>query len=360
MVEQLLKSFYKSDPVGQMLVHRFDINSRLRTTLFAVAVGAITFVAIPWLTGFLLPRPGILSSLEDWPGLIITFVTHPAIYLFYCFEQRNMIAKLFSSYWYSEQDARYAAFLAQLSRWLEWKGWSPLALMLTAIGYLLHVQAVFAHPIPSYYDPNPVVLLGINAPLSALAGYMICMILIRYLIVTVALFRLFRSYTPQVHVLHPDRCGGLSFMGRFSIRAYYLVAILALDLSLLIVINVQQVNRDPFTEPSLMSLIISYLFFVPIGFFLPLAPAFGAMRMARESIQNALVNSAKELYLRHQIDLQREKIDEQTVRQILDIYRLYSLTELPLLPVDSATFRKFLILIALSLSPLLLLLFAQP
>ena len=163
----------------------------------------------------------------------------------------------------------------------------------------------------------------------------------------VYLFRLF-SHSTLVQTFHPDRCGGLSFIGRFSLRSFYLVAIIALDLSLLIVINVQQIHRDPFTEPSLMSLIISYVVLMPAGFFLPL---FSASRQMRSAKQLAQTTISREIV---KIDL-GELISQQSLDRLTKLRQVYNLAELPLFPLDAITLIQFLILLFFSLSPLIFL-----
>lgn len=280
--------FYK-DPIWLLFNRIFRLNSRLRSISFAVGVGGLTFFLLPFFTGYLFPRTDGLSSANDLPGLIITFFTHPAIYLYYCFEQEKLINELLIGLAIVQSPEDHRQFADKMSNWLNRRGWLILAFVLVTAGYVLHVQAVLAHPTSSYYYPNKFVLFLVNAPLSALAGYMICLVSIRYLIVVISLFKGFRSRAPNINISHPDGCGGLSFIGKFVVGSFALAAIMAVDLSLLIVINLLQTHRDPFSEPSFMSLLSVYVILLPVGFIAPLLSTRSSIkRVDRNRLLNAL------------------------------------------------------------------------
>lgn len=284
-MQEFSSSFFRADPIGRLIVCRLRINTRLRILLLAMGVGVFSFIILPWLTGFLLPRPGIASSLESWPGLIITFVTHPTVYLYFAVEQPDMIYRLFLSFscmYSGSGEIEFRAFTTRLNQVWALKAWSILALALTAFGYVLHVQAVLSNSEPSYYNPHPLILLLVNAPLSALAGYMVVMMVIRHLIVIAAVFTLFRSCPPPIDALHPDKWGGLAFMDKFTLRAFCLIAILGLDMGMLVVMNVQS-GQNPFGGPDMRLFLSSYLLLSPLLLSLPLAPAVKSMVTTKKS-----------------------------------------------------------------------------
>jgi hypothetical protein len=308
---------FDKDPIWLLFNRFFKLNSRLRSILFAFGIGGLTYLLLPFFTGYLFPRSDGLSSVNDLPGFIITFFTHPAIYLYYCFEQEALMDQLVLRLAAVQPAEDYEQFINHLNASVNRRVWPILASFLTAVGYVLHVQAVLAHPTLSYYYPNKLILFFVNAPLSALAGYMICLVSIRYLIVVIALFKGFRRHAPNINVADPDGCGGLSFIGKFVLGSFVLVAIMAIDLSLLVMINLQQTHRDPFTEPSFISLISAYLFLLPAGFIIPLLST-------RSSIQK--------------MNLDRR---------------------INVLPLDKTSFVQFLILFTISLGPILLLIFSK-
>src|SRR3989304_1742420 len=85
---------FNNDPMWLLFYRFLKLNSRLRSLIFAIGIGGLTFFLFPFFSGYLFPRNDGLSSINDWPGLIITFFTHPAIYLYYCFEQEQIFNKL--------------------------------------------------------------------------------------------------------------------------------------------------------------------------------------------------------------------------------------------------------------------------
>lgn len=261
---------FDKDPVWFLFNNYFHINSRSRSLLYALIIGGMTFVAIPLITGYFFPRTDGLSALSDWPGFVITFFTHPAIYLYYCYEQENLINKFLIDFERVQSSKSKPAFQQYINNLLNHKVWPLLGFFFTAIGYFLHTQAVLAHPSLSYYYPNLFVLYFVNAVFSALAGYMVSLISIRYLIVVFSLYKGVKNGSLDVVSSHFDGCGGYSFIGRFIQGSIILVAIMAIDLSLLILINLQQTQRDPLSEPSLLSFLCLYFLLLPIGFLLPL------------------------------------------------------------------------------------------
>ena len=330
MTEHLASSLFDADPPGRLLVRKLKVNSRLRALLLAIGLAVLTSIVVPWLDGFLIPRPGIVSSLQDLPSLLIALIAIPAIYSYYCFEQPDMIRELFQGFVDSDtliiEEGQYQEFLRKLQKRLAWRGWSIVALMLTAAAVVLHASAVLSSPEPSAYYPNPAIFFGLNLPLMTLPIYMVWMMLLRHLTVIVDLFRLFRSHKTQVHALHPDGCGGLSFIGRFSLRGSYFIAILALNISLLTVINLRQ-QRNPLTEPSMTLAAAAYLVLAPIAFFLPLTPAHRGMREAKRSAQRLISNEANRIYREIQNNLQQGAVDQTAIGRCGELTKLYDLTK---------------------------------
>jgi len=341
---------FSNDPIWLIFTKYLKLNTRTRSLLFALGIGGFTFFLIPFFSGYLFPRSDGLSSVSDWPGLLITFFTHPAIYLFYCFEQERIFTALIERLANAQNVRDYQVFEEGLRKTLNLKKWIALASLLTIAGYILHVKAVLAHPTLSYYYPNKFILFFINAPTSSLAGYMVCLVAIRYLIAVVSLFKYFKSFKPKINLLHPDGCGGLSFIGKFVFDSFVLVAIMAIDLSLLIVINLQQINRNPFTEPSFLSLLGFYLLLLPISFFIPLFSATRSIQYAKQSIQRQIENE-----LDHQVSILFENenpLDSILLNRVLNLRRLYQLSKISIVPIDRATVLYFSMLILISLLPI--------
>jgi len=344
---------FSNDPIWLFFSKYLKLNTRTKSLLFALGIGGFTFFVIPFFSGYLFPRSDGLSSVNDWPGLLITFFTHPAIYLFYCFEQERIFTALMERLANAQNMRDYQVFEEGLRKTLNMKKWIALASLLTFVGYILHVKAVLAHPTLSYYYPNKFILFFINAPTSSLAGYMVCLVAIRYLITIVSLFKYFEIVKPKINVLHPDGCGGLSFIGKFVFDSFILVAIMAIDLSLLIVINLQQINRNPFTEPSFLSLLGFYLLLLPIGFFIPLFSASRTIQNAKQNIQRQIKN---ELDHHASVLFENENIlDSTLLNRVLSLRRLYRFSKISVIPIDRTTVLYFSMLIFVSLLPIVFL-----
>lgn len=342
---------FSNDPIWLLLNRFLKLNSRIKSLLFAIGAGSLTFFVVPLFSGYLFPRDDGLSSLEDWPGLIITFVTHPAIYLYYCFEQEHIFAKLLNSLFDFHELTEHQIFENNLRKVLNSKKWIFMSALLTSIGYSLHVQAVLAHPTLSYYYPNKFVLLFLNAPLSSLTGYMISLVAIRYLIMIVFLFRFYNQYRPKIYPFHIDGCGGLAFIGKFVFRSFVLVAIMGVDISLLITINLWQANRDPLTEPSFLSLLSFYLLLFPISVVVPLLSSKTHVQSIKQNLQHLIETELDKQY-RSLANMEIDSLlqDDKLIKAI-DLYKL--LANLSVIPIDKATRRRLILLMLVSLMPIL-------
>lgn len=340
---------FDNDPLWVILNRRLRINSLTKSLLFSFGIGATTFIIIPYFSGYLLPKDGILNSLSDWPGFIITFFTHPAIYVFYLYQQEKIFLRLQHELAISQSESNNSIPNNKLLTSFNSKNAPIVALILTSIGYYLHIQAVLSHPTFSYYYPNKFILFFINAPTSSVAGYMVCLIGIRYLIATTSLIRLAMKRPLQINIHHEDKHGGLAFLGKYIFESFILVSIMAIDLSLLFVINLYQMNRNPFTEPGFMSFIFIYTLLLPIGFMLPLL-------IFRKSISSRI-----SLIIQSLNNVGREKGTEikfiQTYPDKANLEIINKLQNLQTTPIDNLTLSKFVVLFVFSVSPIGLLLY---
>src|SRR3990172_7771700 len=93
LLEQRMASLH-ADPLWHFLDDRLRIRSRQSAILLAWALAALLTFVVPAFTGFLLPHPGSVSALEDWPTFLIDFLTAPLIYAYYVSIQPDMIHSL--------------------------------------------------------------------------------------------------------------------------------------------------------------------------------------------------------------------------------------------------------------------------
>ncbi|MBN8655653.1 MAG: hypothetical protein J0M11_07950 [Anaerolineae bacterium] len=341
---------FDKDPLWLILYRRLHINSFTKSLLFSFGIGAITFIIIPYFSGYLLPRTGILNSLSDWPGFVITFFTHPAIYVFYLYQQEIIFLRLQQELNKSQSEGNNPFSENYIRAATNSKLTPIIALFLTSIGYFLHIQAVLSHPTFSYYYPNKFILYFINAPTSSLAGYMVCLIGIRYLSVTVSLMRLAIKQPLNVNIYHQDKRGGLAFLGKYIFESFILVSIMAVDLSLLFVINLYQTYRNPFTEPSFMSFIFIYTILLPAGFILPLLIFRNSINSRIRLIIHGL-DKVGDFEKGIDFEINKpylNKINSEAINKIQNLHTM---------PIDNSTLLKFTILFLFSVSPIGLLLY---
>ena len=357
LLEQRMASLH-ADPLWHFLNDRLKVRSRLGAILLAWAVAIVLTFVVPALTGFLLPRPGTVSALEDWPTFLIDFLTVPLVYAYYVSIQPDMIRRLIqgltSLSWQADSQSQHQAIFSNMASRLAWRGWFPLAFVVAIVGTTSWVIDVLGHPMPTYYS-SPRIMLVLHVVRVVVPLYMIIIVLVRHLVVTAALFVYFRVHSPRIHALHPDHCGGLAFLGDFSLRGAYLIAVIALNLSFLVLHNAYILHQpNPLGDVSVTLAGIAYLILAPLAFFLPLAPAHEGMSKARVEAETLIADEANRLYVSIQSDLRQSKIDAAAIARLDDLNRLSKLTsDFPVWPFDIRTMGRFVTAVILPLVPAL-------
>jgi hypothetical protein len=244
--------------------------------------------------------------------------------------------------------------VGQASARLASKAWFFLATLIAVAGALVWARDVQGHDIQTYYS-YPAVVFAVNILRVALPLYMIVIMLVRHAVVTWASLVFFRQYKPDIHVLHPDRCGGLAFLGRFSLRGAYLLAIVALDISLLILHNVDIVGVSAMSDRYVVGAILAYGLLAPLAFFAPLASAHRGMSQAKVDAEKLISDEANRLYKSIQVDLGHGRLDATAIAQLDDLHRLSKMTaDFPVWPLDLGTIGRFATIVLIPLIPALI------
>ncbi len=357
VIDERLSSLH-IDPLWRLLVDRLRIRTCLRAIVLAWALGFFTTFIIPAFTGHLWPDGSVISPLQDWPSFLINFLTAPLVYAYYCCEQPDMVSRLRQNLHanveglrYDGQSGRETTLFLRVTGQLLWRGRFVALMLIAAAGAGIWVWDVLRHTQATYYD-TPRIVLAVHIVRVALPLYMMLVMVIRHALVTLALFVYFRSYKPTIHALHPDRCGGLAFLGRFSLRGAYLIAVVALNITFQMLHNSEILGLQPFQEYSLALAGVAYLLVAPFAFFLPLTPAHEGMREAKEAAEKLVSDAADKLYKSIQNDLRQQTVNGDLIARLDDLHRLSKLTnEFPVWPLDVGTLSRIATAVLLPLIP---------
>jgi len=320
------------------------------------------------------PPPGIL---QNWTALVVDFISEPVIggiYLWTTIGATRLFRQLQASGVFASEnvvaekvDKSRPLFAKRLVFHLIWivsliytfsqvaayMGWVPWK---SAGGYLE------LHPVSSFY----------RAPFWFLNFYTLAFAAFNVAVTVRVLRDLFRTQQVELVVLHPDRCGGLSSISRFSVMVAWAIAVNGLVLS---VATVYEIRRGSLANayPILVG-IFAYILLAPLFFFWPFGTAHEAMREAKEKTLLDLARRYDTIYsdLKRRVGQKQQKKEEQVdvtdiveeeqgkgingveadMRQLDQLQKLYEIAEkFPVWPFNVENLRRFFTVVTAPLLP---------
>lgn len=188
-----------------------------------------------------------------------------------------------------------------------------------------------------------------------LSLYAIVMFIFYCLISIFWLRRLFTGFDVRIRPFHPDKAGGLSPLGNFTLRLSYLITASGL---LLVAIPI---TRDYVMHGTLRLVlsqdiivgIIAYLILAPIAFFAPLSVAHSSMNLAKSSLLLQIdENFQEEMTSLNELFTKKEQITQDKVNNFKALQTLYETAyKFPVWPFNTENMTRFT---TTYLSPILL------
>jgi hypothetical protein len=134
-------------------------------------------------------------------------------------------------------------------------------------------------------NPNAHVAGWFVIPLTFCLYYLITLCLVRIIGTFIVLNNYFK-HPPNIQPLHPDRCGGLSPLGKLSMKPALGVCMFGLVAVISIIVNVKPPNNMSIFHPLNLLLITGYLVGASIAFLPPFFATHHAMKKSKyEAIQ---------------------------------------------------------------------------
>ena len=213
--------------------------------------------------------------------------------------------------------------------------------MLAVVNYLTYAPADVRYWISS--DGH---LLGVGVVLLVCI-YLFYMLVPIYVFRSIAVSLLLRDIVAnsQLRMLpfHPDRCGGLSPIGRLGLRNQYGLTMFGVNIVLLVAISLIYLRVPSYLYGLIVAAIVAYLLLGPLVFLGPLLPfRAGMLRTKCELMGEVAQRLRVELQrLRSQLkDGEITKQDEELIDRLRKVGAVIG--ELPVWPFDAGTLRKFL------------------
>jgi hypothetical protein len=282
----------KGDPLLKLL-------TRIKTSpiLIGVAYSAIfnlLRMSAAWRAGHLRAVGTVTGFLED-PGMYINLIAGAVIWTYYTWMPRGIVTVLNrlltnkvigppspTTYIKRGKEYSYASFTAEMQTLFGRWWWSAVSLAVAA-------SATFLLLLPGYLarmnrqdswsmaDPLNLTL----SLLWALINIYSVVLFFTHCALSIYWFRrLFTNFTVYVRPLHPDRAGGLSPLGNFSLALSYIVTFIGFMLVTTPITRHYLAHgtfRFRWTNDILVGLGI-YVMVAPIVFFAPLSVTHGAMK----------------------------------------------------------------------------------
>lgn len=187
-----------------------------------------------------------------------------------------------------------------------------------------------------------------RAPFWFLVFYGLCFAVYNVAITIVTLRAIFRSKEIRLVPLHPDGCGGLGSISRYTINVAYGIGVVGLMLTAAVLIELQTGSLSD-SYPVLVG-VGAYMLAAPLIFFWPLGTAHEAMQNTKDQELLILAQSFDESYTR--VKQEEGRNFEKAVERLEQIRTLYKMADdFPVWPFDFRSLRRFFTVVGAPLLP---------
>lgn len=335
--------FYSGDPMIRFLMDRMHLTPA-ELSLISIPISLGYRLLLCWLQQ---PNDAIKLFQQDpltWFWILIFTPAMTAYYLWGSNVMMDLVQNLQKSGIVDiyESDISNALELYQ-KRWRKF-----LALTIAIImGVLYYTSREVLHSpgsevfVPNWSSGGTITMLG-GAIAVFVGTYMVNMLILALVTNVRALNQILKRKKFNINPFHPDKAGGLNFLGNYSLKVAYLAAIFAI----IIVIFIYRYNEAEYYSQWVIFLGIPLYTVVSMGcFLLPLYSSHNGMKKAKGKLLNNISRQLQEAYLEAQNKLnENSETLSDDVDKIQQIRTLYDLTDrFPVWPFDVETKRKYLL-----------------
>ena len=345
MVMQSTVKLENFDPLAKVVKGKLRW-SPFRFAMFVFSLNVVLDFGGALATHALLTKSGHPGLLQDASALFVDFVQMPLISGYYIWSLQAT-KKLLEDFDESEVfvDKRsYRANVDFVSRIAQAKWVFGVAVIIAMTLTILWLGAFLNWFPPLMGDGwlyNSRVLPWLRVPMWFVVTYGLIFGLYNVGITIFALRRFFRNQTIHLAPWHPDKCGGLSSISRYSISLSYAIAIVGMMASIL---TISAIRTHTWGNARLLWLgDMVYLILAPSLFFLPLGTAHTAMKSAKSELLSFL---AKRIEAQYEELIKAEDIDGTVlagkINRLEQLNKVYKITEeFPIWPFDVSSLRRF-------------------
>lgn len=333
------------DVILSFIRDRMRIDNPLKMGGLVVILVTLRVLVIPLVTGYLFPRPGIVSYLETWPNPLVHFIVIPTLVSLSMYQGTavsEVFRRLRSRGVIVGSPKDFAGLYGCLARWYGHRRLWQVLMALVLLSYTC--GAIQRHssgpPVPSWAYPNNVVLGAVlQAAMWGFCFYVIIGMAMRHFISVYGLVQLFRRpFRLKLHIFHEDRVCGLGPLGDFLMLVAKFEAILGLGMLMSSVTGVVA-EHQPAGYPVVP--LVTYMLFAPTAFIVPLVWAWRGMRRAKRDLQAAIAKRATHIFSPSDLG---QGLSDAPVRDLEHMATLGDIAQvlrsLPTLPINLGQLRR--------------------
>lgn len=307
------------------------------TLAFSVLAGGVGYMGgLAALFGFFWAQTGRVASQTDLFNQLNFFVIFPAIAFYYLW-QPPQIVRLYRTVTIflrgsADTDADWLLAYQTLNvRSIWWLTGFGVAML----GMVAGVYDNYFKLGRWWYAANWLMVAGLQIARGVIF-YMLALIIIRHLLLTVSLNRLYQQFEIPLTVIPLRQAEGLHFISRYALSFSVIAAVVSLSLGAAPMLSFDMGVDYPYQ-------VAAYFILVPLGFFLPLWQAHVHMARKRDQVLDKL---AVEFQMQHAHLLRQ--VTEQDEQAATSLARLQALHETyewtkksPTWPFDTSTIYQF-------------------
>ena len=347
------QKFYRGDPLTYFVRSKLNLTPS-KATLLIVLVLNLPVIILATIFDLWTDSNGVTGLLHDYAWWGEQFLGVSAT-IFFFFWLPNGIYDVINGLvsnnviqapgQVDDEDDRFQDFIIRFAK--NYSSWLLILLVFCSVTLLMVFAVIPEHKtFNAWLTENGVIFWY-----HELFWYIIFLIggmtVVKVLMILYWFNRLFREFEADVKVLHPDKAGGLSPLGNFSVKIGYMIGIFGFTAVLVIWSHAAyMLGNDKLSfsaQPGLISLLIVYMILAPIVFFAPIGSAHSAMKKARHefifTISNQFENDFKKIEWLLSKDSDDLKKGLEKIEQIQKIHNMA--TRFPIWPFNTASIVRF-------------------
>jgi hypothetical protein len=345
--------FYKADPLTKLIREKLTWSPGKATVIIVIILN-IPVITLAFIYNIWVGKSGMTGLLNDYGWWIYQLIGVPAI-LFFFLGMPNMISDVLVGLKNNKvietkkkgdnEDKKYNEFIVRFAKSYSSLIWGGI----TVVGVLIFMvfAAIPEHKLFTSWQTTNNIIFTCHEIFWFLIFLVAGMAIVKTILAIYWFNKLFREFQTDVKVLHPDRAGGLSPLGNFSVKIGYMIGLLGfLVIVVLWTQSTYLLAEKDFSlrsNPAILSLSFAYLILAPIVFFAPIGSAHSAMKKAKNDFIIAISDQFENDFTRLQLILNKDGTElKVALEKIEHLQKIHSMvSQFPIWPFNTSSIVRF-------------------